>query len=147
MILKLGVGGGDRAAERRDQLRDGADGLDLAEGLPLLDVVADVRHLDRDDLTDLVLTELRDPDLRTASFDTHPEVVLGELESISHGGLPRRQRHGRSWGRSRVDIERATGVSRPSARPRRSTPGGAPRRAPRSAPADPTTAGEASRAT
>src|SRR5262249_7111194 len=139
VILELAVDRRDRAAEGRDEFRDGADGFDLPEGLALLDVVADVGHLDRDDLPDLVLSELRDPDLRPAPLDTHPEVVLGELESVSHGGLPRRQRHGTSWGRTRVDIARATPVSRPSVSRRRPNHRGAPRRTPRSAPADPTT--------
>src|SRR5207249_8653380 len=39
VVVELGVGRDDRAAQRREQLGDGAHGLDLAEGLALLELI------------------------------------------------------------------------------------------------------------
>ena len=85
LILELGIHRGDRSTEGSDELLHGPDGLDLAEGVPLLELVADVRHLDRDHLSELVLPELGDADLHPVSLYTHPQVVIGELEDVSHG--------------------------------------------------------------
>src|SRR4029453_2132471 len=93
VILELGVHGSDGTAQRRDQLLDRPDRLDLTQRLALLDFVADVRHLDGDDLTELGLSILRDAHLSAIPFDADPQVVLGELQGISHGGLPPRRGH------------------------------------------------------
>jgi len=71
-------------AERREQLRHRAHGLELAERLTLLDLVPHVGQLDRDDLTELGLAVLGDAELRAVALDAQPQVILGELESVRH---------------------------------------------------------------
>ena len=87
VIVELVVGGDDGAAERREQLGDRAHGLDLAERLALLHLVADVGQLDRDHLAELDLTVLRDPEVCAIALNAHPQVILGELQGFRHRWL------------------------------------------------------------
>src|SRR4029077_15004968 len=73
--------------ERRDQLRDSAHGLELAERLAPLDLVAAVGEIGGDHLAQLGLAVLRDADLRTVPFDAQPEVILGEFQDVRHWWL------------------------------------------------------------
>ena len=88
MVLELAVDGGDGPAQRRDQLGHGADGLELAERLALLDLVANVRKLDRDHLSELLLPVVGDAELRAIPLDAKPEVIFGELENLCHWRAP-----------------------------------------------------------
>src|SRR5262245_7185132 len=140
MVLQLGVDRGDRAAEGRDQLAHRAHRLDLAERLALLDLVPDVRDLDGDHLAKLVLSVLGESEPGACSFDAHPQVVLGELQRISHGGFPDWRRRGTSWADfASITSARVACQGRPPhGHHPRSPPPSAPRPHP---PAPPTTGG------
>src|SRR2546426_377873 len=84
VVLELGVDGRHRPGERREQLRHGAHGLELAERLALLDLVPYVGQLDGDDLAELGLAVLGDAQLRAVALDAQPQAILGELWSVPH---------------------------------------------------------------
>jgi len=84
MVLELGIDGGHRSGERREQLRHRAHGLELAERLALLYLVTHVGQLDGDDLAELGLAVLGDAELSAVALDAQPQVILGELESVRH---------------------------------------------------------------
>src|SRR5436190_11757126 len=82
------------AGERRDQIRDGLDGFDLAVGAVLGDRRSRVRRFEVDELAERVLGEPRDPERRLVTVHAGPVVLavvlqlLGIALSRRHSGRP-----------------------------------------------------------
>src|SRR5579862_2835474 len=88
MVLEVAVHRPHRAAHRRDELMDGAHRLQFAERFALFDRIADIGQLDRNDLTDRVLSLIGDANLRPLGLSTHPKMVVAEAQYRDGIGLP-----------------------------------------------------------
>src|SRR2546425_7910725 len=95
MVLELGIDGGHRSGERREQLRHRAHGLELAERLALLHLVTHVGQLDGE-----VRSEEHTSELQSLAYlvcrlllekkkDTPRAPIIVSIDPTTSGAPPR----------------------------------------------------------
>src|SRR5579863_5612004 len=86
-LVEALVDRGDLAADRAEQLGHGLDRFDRTEHVVRGELGSDARQLDIDDVSELALGEIRDPDLGDAiGRQTHVLVVRGVRQVLRHVG-------------------------------------------------------------
>ena len=87
MVQQLFVDLEHHAADRADEIADGLDGLDIAEGLFGRDLVTDTGQIHKHDVAQRILREVGNADDRDVALGLHPLMGLRvlQLNRIIHG--------------------------------------------------------------